>query len=186
VKYRRNMPTLIGPFRQLLTMRNLPIKGALKDDALEIIPEGGIIIDGDIILDVGNYEELYASYSQHKISVERIEEDLVALPGFIDAHTHICFGGSRAMDFAARNAGVSYLEIAKAGGGIWSTVKHTRAADLETLTALTKKRMDTLLQNGITTVEVKSGYGLGVAEEYKMLKAIQKANSEHYRSCSKN
>jgi imidazolonepropionase len=102
------------------------------------------------------------------------------MPGFIDCHTHIAFGGSRANDFAMRNAGSSYLEIAEAGGGIWSTVQHTRACSQEELKELTLKRVDALLRQGITTVEVKSGYGLKVEEELKTLRAIKEANKSTY------
>jgi imidazolonepropionase len=83
------------------------------------------------------------------------------------------------MDFAARNAGISYLEIAAAGGGIWSTVTHTRQASQEELTQGMLGRMDRLLQQGVTTVEVKSGYGLSVSEELKMLRAIKAAAEQH-------
>jgi imidazolonepropionase len=142
-----------------------------------IIEEGGILITDGKIVATGSFAQLRAAHPH--ASVEEITEDLVALPGLVDAHTHICYGGSRAMDFAARNAGVSYLEIAKAGGGIWSTVQHTRAASQEQLTALTLERLDYLLQQGITTVEIKSGYGLSVNEELKQLRAIQAAGQAH-------
>ena len=108
-----------------------------------------------------------------------LEVPSVGLPGFVDAHTHICFGGSRAQDYAMRNAGKSYLEIAKAGGGIWDTVRHTRATSPMDLTKGILKRANRHLENGITTIEVKSGYGLSVAEELKMLRAIQVANQQH-------
>jgi imidazolonepropionase len=173
------MKTLLGSFAQLLTMRNLPIRGALNDSQLEIIPNGGIIIENGEIVEIGEFNSLHQKYKSEGVKVQEVDSKLVALPGFVDAHTHICFGGSRAMDFAARNGGKSYLEIAKSGGGIWSTVKHTRQASQAELIALTKSRMDILLQNGITTVEVKSGYGLSLEEELKMLRAIKQANSEH-------
>ncbi|MCV9389381.1 imidazolonepropionase [Reichenbachiella ulvae] len=164
---------LIGPFTQVLTMNQLPIKGSLKDEQLEIISDGGILVQDGKILSLGSWKELRASHPNAEL--EQVEDPAVALPGFIDAHTHICFGGSRAMDYAARNNGKSYLEIQKAGGGIWSTVQHTRAASQEELTALMQQRIQRLNQNGITTVEVKSGYGLSVEEELKMLRSIQSA-----------
>jgi imidazolonepropionase len=171
------MPTLIGPFRQLLPLDNLPERGAIRDDQLVIIEEGGILVEGERIVAIGSFAQLRADHPD--ATVDEITEDLIAMPGLVDAHTHICYGGSRAMDFAARNAGISYLEIAKAGGGIWSTVQHTRAASKEQLTALTLERLDYLLQQGITTVEVKSGYGLSVSEELKQLRAIQAAGQTH-------
>lgn len=173
------MPTLIGPFTQIITLRNLPLKGALADEQLEIITDGGVIVDGATILSVGSYDVLKKRAAEVGAELVEIEGEQVLLPGLVDAHTHICFGGSRAGDFAARNAGKSYLEIAKAGGGIWSTVTHTRAASQADLTDLTLWRLDRQLGNGVTTCEVKSGYGLSVSEELKMLRAIQAAGEEH-------
>src|SRR5690606_18163285 len=102
----------------------------------------------------------------------------VCLPSYIDCHTHIAFGGNRANDFALRNAGASYLEIAEAGGGIWSTVQHTRHASVEELTTSIVQRALDLLRQGITTIEVKSGYGLSVEQEVKTLSAIQHAQKQ--------
>ena len=101
----------------------------------------------------------------------------VCLPGLVDAHTHICFGGTRANDYAMRNAGKSYLEIAKSGGGIWDTVTQTRKATQAQLIDLIIQRANRHLNNGVTTIEVKSGYGLSVEEELKMLYAIKEANN---------
>lgn len=171
------MQILIGPFAQLLPLSGLPGRGPIPDDALRVIPSGGILVADGHILEIGSYADLLRTYPSAER--EEIEGDMVALPGWVDAHTHICFDGSRAMDFAARNAGRPYLEIAKAGGGIWSTVQHTRAATQEQLAALTTGRLDRLLEQGVTTVEVKSGYGLSVAEEAKMLRAIQAAGKGH-------
>lgn len=164
---------LTGPFTQLLTMRNLPTKGALRDEQLEIIEQGGLVYDQGKILTVGIFEELKQEYKNAEI--EHIDQDAVCLPGFIDCHTHIAFGGTRAQDFALRNAGATYLEIAKSGGGIWNTVQATRECDAETLAQHVVERAMHLLRQGITTIEVKSGYGLSVAEELKMLRAITQA-----------
>lgn len=168
---------LIGPFKQILPMTNLGLKGALKDEQLTIISNGGILVDGDQILKVDTYQNLVDSYPDCQKEV--VENDSVALPGFIDAHTHICFAGTRSFDYAARNNGKTYLEIAKEGGGIWSTVTQTRQANQEKLVELMLPRMQKQIENGITTTEVKSGYGLDVDNELKMLRAIQKANEKH-------
>ncbi len=104
------------------------------------------------------------------------QETILVLPGFVDAHTHICFGGSRAHDYAMRNAGKTYLEIAKAGGGIWDTVTQTRKATKGELVKGIVKRAKRHLANGVTTLEVKSGYGLSISEELKMLYAIKEAD----------
>lgn len=162
--------SLIGPFTQLITMHQLPAKGALHDGQLPIILNGGLLIDDYKIVAVDDFETLKGQFVEAAITT--IEGDTVALPGFIDCHTHLAWAGSRAADFAARNAGVSYQEIAAAGGGIWSTVTQTRKATEQQLVALMHQRMNWLLKNGITTVEIKSGYGLSVAEELKLLRSI--------------
>ncbi|MCI4670704.1 MAG: imidazolonepropionase [Bacteroidia bacterium] len=171
-----NVPVLIGPFRQLLTMRNLPLKGAISDEQLEIIEEGGILFLNGEIKQIGKFDDMGADLAPGNIIF--LQEDLLAFPGLIDAHTHICFAGSRARDYSMRVAGKTYLEIAKEGGGIWDTVTQTRAASEEDLQQLVLKRARFLRKNGVTTVEVKSGYGLSVEEELKMLRAIKKADQE--------
>lgn len=152
-------------------MSDLPDGGALKDNQLTILHNAGIVVTDDHIVDVGEYESLQSKYPH----AEKQLHSGVVLPGLIDAHTHLCWGGSRADDYARRNAGMSYLEIAQHGGGIWSSVQKTRNATLEELTALTAKRANLLLQAGITTIEVKSGYGLSVEHELKQLRAIKEA-----------
>jgi len=169
-----NKPILIGPFTQLLPMLGLPLKGALADEQLPIIENGGILVSEGKIQKVGIFEDLKSDAA----GIHYIEGGQVCLPGFVDAHTHICFGGTRARDYAMRNAGVSYLEIAKAGGGIWDTVAQTRKAMQEQLVEGILQRSQKHLQNGITTIEVKSGYGLSVEQELKMLRAIKQANEK--------
>ncbi len=165
---------LIGPISQLLTLDKLSLKGALTDVQLEIIEQAGILTQGEKILKVGNWTELKSNFPQAELT--ELVGNFVAVPGFVDCHTHICFGGSRAKDFAMRNAGKSYLEIADAGGGIWDTVTQTRKLSLEELASITAKNANRHLSDGVTTIEVKSGYGLSLAEELKMLRAIQKAD----------
>jgi len=169
---------LIGPFSELLPMTNLPLKGALSDDNLIVKKQAGILIKGNRILQIDNFEKLYKNTQSLQPAITKLNRPVVGLPGFIDAHTHICFGGSRAKDYAMRNAGKTYLEIAKAGGGIWDTVTHTRNETKDLLTKGIIKRAKRHLANGITTIEVKSGYGLSVKEELKMLRAIRLANSD--------
>lgn len=94
-------------------------------------------------------------------------------PGFIDCHTHLVFAGSRADEFEKRLKGVPYQEIAKQGGGILSTVRATRAASIDQLTELALPRLDGLIRSGVTSVEVKSGYGLTIDDEIKMLRAAK-------------
>ena len=168
------MMKLIGPFKQLIPMTGLSLKGALSDDQLLILHDVGILIEGEKIKSIGEFDALKIAFSEAEL--HELKGDHTCLPGFIDAHTHICFGGSRASDYAMRNAGKTYLEIAKAGGGIWDTVTQTRKASQDQLVKKTTKLANRHLKNGTTTIEVKSGYGLSVNEELKMLRAIQEAD----------
>ena len=95
-------------------------------------------------------------------------------PGLIDCHTHIVYGGNRANEFELRLTGVPYAEIAKAGGGIASTVRATRAAGEQSLYDSASKRLDTLLSEGVTTIEIKSGYGLDIDTEARMLRVARR------------
>lgn len=166
---------LIGPITQVVTLNGLPVKGPLKDDQLEIIEQAGILIDGPTILQVGNWEKLHLQFPKEEII--ELAGEFVALPGLVDCHTHLCFGGSRAKDFAMRNSGKTYLEIAQSGGGIWDTVTQTRKLNQSELAQITAKNANRHLSEGVTTIEVKSGYGLSVNEELKMLRAIHEAKS---------
>lgn len=167
---------LIGPFRQVITLANLPLRGKLSDEQLEIIEDGGILISQDKIQQIGNFETLKSE--NPNLEIEKIEGTQIALPAFTDSHTHICFGGNRANDFAMRNAGKTYLEIAESGGGIWSSVQHTRNASEEELLETLVERIDFLIALGITTIEIKSGYGLDVENELKMLRIIKRAQQQ--------
>ena len=167
---------LIGPISQLVTLQDLPLKGPISDSTLPIISNAGIAIENSTIVAVDNWDSLIARYPTAHIT--KLEGAYVAVPGYIDCHTHICFGGNRARDFALRNAGVSYLEIAQSGGGIWDTVTQTRKCTEQELTQIVIKNANKHLQSGVTTIEVKSGYGLSVGEEIKMLRAIYNGNNE--------
>jgi len=167
---------LIGPFKQIIPMTGLSLKGAISDNQLKIINDGGILIEGEKIHAIGEFAKMSAAAKSNAIETHQLSGDHTCLPGFIDAHTHICFGGSRAHDYAMRNAGKTYLEIAKAGGGIWDTVTQTRKATKGELVKGIVKRAKRHLANGVTTLEVKSGYGLSISEELKMLYAIKEAD----------
>ncbi|HEY4650826.1 MAG TPA: imidazolonepropionase, partial [Pontibacter sp.] len=153
--------------------------GPITDEALEVLEDGGVVVcDGEIKL-IGKYHVLLKVAQEEGHRLEKITQPMVLLPGLIDAHTHICFAGSRANDYAMRVAGKSYLEIARNGGGILDSVRKTREATVVELVDLLKKRCDRHLSEGVTTCEVKSGYGLMVAEELKMLEAISLVNKHH-------
>lgn len=162
---------LIGPFAQALTMDGLAPEGPLQDNHLHIITDAGIIIDSGKILEIGKFDDL------RKIGDPQyeIESPAVVLPGFIDAHTHLCFAGSRSHDYEMRLSGKTYQQIAEQGGGILDTVRKTREASRDVLIELMLKRLQRHLASGVTTCEVKSGYGLNVWDEIKMLEAIQEA-----------
>jgi len=165
------MEKLIGPFKQIIPLTGLPLKGALQDDQLQIINNGGILINNGLIKSVGIFNELI----EDDILIEEIETGQVLLPGFIDCHTHICYAGNRSNDYALRNAGKTYLEIAQSGGGIWDTVTHIRKASKQELLENLSKRIDRHLNEGVTTIEIKSGYGLNIKDELKQLKVINEA-----------
>ncbi len=134
-------------------------------------PDLGRIEDGAVAFLEG--EVVYVGPSVHAPDADEVVDasGLVALPGLVDPHTHAVFAGSRSDEFRRRLAGESYTAILEAGGGILSTVRHTRAADVTQLAASARGRLDGLLRRGVTTVEVKSGYGLEPAAELRMLEA---------------
>lgn len=166
--------TIIGPFSQILPMTDLPEQGPISDSALKVIENGAILFRDGIIESIGTFNELN-DQADKKILIDR---PCVALPGLIDCHTHICFAGSRAGDYTKRLRGKTYQEIAAEGGGILETVHQTRAASESELEALLMERIDKLLRQGITTCEVKSGYGLNLEDELKMLRVIAKAEKK--------
>jgi imidazolonepropionase len=141
----------------------------------------GIIRDGGILIRDGNINIIGPSDEIEKKSRDAEVVDLggrVALPGFVDAHTHLVFGGNRLDDFERRARGETYEQIAKAGGGIWSTVEKTRAASENELFLQAKKRVDWFLKCGTTTIEAKSGYGLTLEDELKILRVIRRLSAE--------
>ncbi|MGB3899393.1 MAG: imidazolonepropionase [Mesorhizobium sp.] len=157
----------------------------LSNAAVAIVDEGetgyrlaeraSIVIDGSAIAWVGADADLPAAY---RGAPSRDLEGRVVTPGLIDCHTHIVYGGDRAREFEMRLEGASYEEIARAGGGILSSVRNTREASEEELLALALPRVDTLLSEGVTTLEIKSGYGLDIATELKMLRVARRIGEE--------
>lgn len=168
-------PFLVGPFTQILTLAGLPLKGALRDNQLECLTDAGIRVRDGVIEAIGPFASMEKEALREGLEVIRIREKAVATPGWVDAHTHTCFAGSRARDYALRNSGSTYLEIAAAGGGIWDTVQQTRKAPENYLENRIVERCRKFATDGVTTLEIKSGYGLHPEGEVKMLRAIQKA-----------
>lgn len=166
------MKILFGPFTQVLPMTPPERKGALNLDSMTVLEDLGILVENGIILELADFKSL-----EHRADDSVIfDEPCIALPSFIDAHTHICFAGSRAHDYTKRLDGKTYQEISAEGGGILDTVRMTRKASQEELTQGILSRVNILLTQGVATCEVKSGYGLTVEDELKMLRAIADAH----------
>ncbi len=159
-------------------MEELPLKGPLKDAEFPKLEDAGMLLHGDRIEKLGPYRTLREEAHRLGAVETHLTEPSVVMPGLIDAHTHSCFAGSRARDYALRNSGSSYLEIAGQGGGIWDSVQQTRNASADLLETLLLERVSRFLVSGITTLEVKSGYGLSVSEELKMLRVIRSASEK--------
>ena len=134
-----------------------------------LIENGVIEISDDVVSWVGSEE----NYQGDKTNMENLGGRLVT-PGLIDCHTHLVFGGDRAREFEMRLKGASYEEISKAGGGIVSTMKATRSSSLDELVESALPRLDALIAEGVTTLEIKSGYGLTIDDEMRMLRAARK------------
>ena len=136
-----------------------------------LIDRGAVVIDGDKIAWVGPHADLPAKHAA--LPAHDCAGALIT-PGLVDCHTHVVFGGDRAAEFEARLNGASYADIARAGGGILSTVTATRAASEDELLRSALPRVDAMIAAGTTTIEVKSGYGLTVADELKMLRVARR------------
>ncbi|MFB9949069.1 imidazolonepropionase [Rhizobium puerariae] len=139
---------------------------------LGIVERGVIAARDGRIVHVGAEDTLPSGLSDAAASVDCAGRWIT--PAFVDCHTHLVFGGNRAMEFEMRLAGSSYEEIARAGGGIVSSVKSTNALSEEDLIAQCLPRLDTLLAEGVSTIEIKSGYGLNVEAELKMLRVARR------------
>ena len=166
---------------QLVTLAG-PVKPRVGSEMSElaIIRNGGMLIrDGKIDI-VGASDEVEKNAGDAEI-IDAAGR--VALPGFVDAHTHLVFAGNRLDDFERRARGETYEQIAAAGGGIWSTVAKTRAASEIELLGQAKKHANWFLKCGTTTIEAKSGYGLTLEDELKILRVIQRLDRETPLEC---
>ncbi len=159
--------TLAGPAR--------PRIGAEMRE-LGILAKGALLVRGGLIERVGITDEIKTRIDADTTVVDA--GGRVVMPGFVDAHTHPVFAGTRVDEFEERSAGATYQEIAARGGGIQSTVNRTRAASVDQLVATGRKYADWFLRGGTTTVEAKSGYGLSLEDELKILRAIRQLDAE--------
>jgi imidazolonepropionase len=159
--------TLAGPARPR-------IRDEMKE--LSIIRDGAMLIRGGKIERAGPQSEIEPHISpDHQIADAG---GRVVAPGFVDAHTHLVFAGTRADEYELRAKGATYEQIAAAGGGIRSTVRKTRAASEDELFETARRRSRWFLRTGTTTIEAKSGYGLSLESELKMLRVIRRLNAE--------
>ncbi len=143
----------------------------------------GLIMDGAVAVKDG---QVVASGPTERVrdAITAVDQEIdasgkVVCPGFVDPHTHLVWMGDRAAEFEQRIAGATYMEIMAAGGGIMSTVRATRGASVEALVAATRARLDRMLAQGSTTVEVKTGYGLELKAELRQLEAIVALDRQH-------
>ncbi|MBT3189658.1 MAG: imidazolonepropionase [Anaerolineae bacterium] len=159
---------LIHSATQLLTIAGGPQRGRDLGE-LGIIEDGALLIRDEKIIEIGSTPKMRA---KHPDEPTLDASGSVLMPGFVDPHTHLIWGGDRAKEFEMRLEGAHYLDILKAGGGIISTVRDTRKAPLESLLSQTRSRLMRVFSTGTTTAEAKTGYGLQTATELRMLKAL--------------
>ncbi|HZM24277.1 MAG TPA: imidazolonepropionase [Anaerolineales bacterium] len=165
---------LIHSSSQLLTLAGGPQRGKSLG-SLGIIEDGAVVVRDEKIIAVGTTAELKASYTEEPTLDA---SGCILMPGFVDPHTHVIWGGDRANEFELKMAGTPYLEILAAGGGIISTVRQTRTASIESLIAQTRPRLFRMFAHGTTTAEAKTGYGLQTATELRLLKALLALDDE--------
>ena len=156
-------------------MVNLPERGAISDNSLEIIDDAGVVIEDGKIIEVGDF----LSLSKNDLDVREITYPCVLLPGFIDSHTHVCHYGNRSDEYAKRNSGISYQQILEEGGGIHNTMNSTSNSTDEQLTDDTLNRLKRHFQEGVLTCEVKSGYAPNLEDEVRMLRIINEIDSSN-------
>ena len=162
---------------ELVTCKGKAPKHGKDMSDIGLIKNGCIVIEDGIIVDVGTSNKL-KNYNEKEHQIIDAKNKAV-MPGFIDSHTHLIFGGYRADEFSWRLKGDSYMSIMERGGGITSSVRATRNTSLEEFIALGIKRLDKILAMGVTTVEGKSGYGLDSETEIRQLKAMKQLNEMH-------
>lgn len=149
-----------------------------------LFENGALVVEGDTLLWVGALDELPNAIRLRCTQQQDAHRALIT-PGLIDCHTHLVYGANRSAEFEMRLRGVSYEEIARSGGGIASTVKATREASIDELTAQSTVRLRALMDEGVTTLEIKSGYGLSLEHERKCLqvaRSLAKSNAVDVRT----
>jgi len=175
----RSADCVVAGCRQLVTCRGpLPKRGgALRD--VGVVENGWLASDRGRIVFAGTERDFRAEVAVADGAARVDGGGLVAMPGFVDAHTHLPFAGDRQREFGLRLRGWTYQQLAAEGMGILSTVRATRAASRSELLALCLRRLDEMLLTGTTTVEAKSGYGLDLESEVKQLEVLKDLGSRH-------
>lgn len=163
---------------ELVTCRGKAPKKGSDMSNIGIIYNGSVVIEDGIIVDVDEASNISSRYDESEYEVIDASEKAV-LPGFIDSHTHLIFGGYRADEFSWRLRGDTYMSIMERGGGITSSVRATRSTVLEEFVETGRKRLDKMMAFGVTTVEGKSGYGLDEETEIRQLEAMRILNESH-------
>ncbi|NQT55166.1 MAG: imidazolonepropionase [Desulfobacteraceae bacterium] len=163
---------------QLVTCSGFKAKHSREMADLHIINDGTVVIEEGIIKAVGKTEDILSDFDENRFSIIDVRGKAV-LPGFVDSHTHFVFGGYRAQEFSWRLHGDSYMQIMERGGGILNTVLATREATKNELIEAGRKRLDSMLSFGVTTVEGKSGYGLDHDTELKQLEVMGDLDNRH-------
>jgi imidazolonepropionase len=180
-KKMKKITLLIKNAKQLLILssdKKGPRRGKEMED-LGLIEDGAVAISGKKIVAVGKTKDVLSQVKIDKKTKIIKAENKVVLPGFVDCHTHPVFGATREEEFELRIKGKSYEEIAQAGGGIRSSVRSLRELSKKKLVKLALSRLDRFLSYGTTTIEAKSGYGLSLKDEIKILEVIKKLNQIH-------
>jgi imidazolonepropionase len=170
---------VVADCREVVTCAGpLPKRGPAMR-RIGLVENGWVASSKGTIVFAGTEEEFHSRVSPEPDAVTVDGRGMVALPGFVDAHTHLPFAGDRAREFGLRIQGWTYQQLAERGMGILTTVKATRAASLDDLLTLSLKRLDRMLLTGTTTVEAKSGYGLNLEDEIKQLEALRDIAALH-------
>jgi imidazolonepropionase len=170
---------LIVNAKELLTLRG-PRRARMKHEMseLSIIPDGAVAVSDGAIVDVGRTKAVLEEHGAR--GVERIDASgKVVMPGLVDPHTHLVFAGSREFELELKSRGKSYLEIASEGGGILRTVRDTRATSADELYRQSAVRLEAMIANGTTTLEAKSGYGLDMDTEVKLLETAKRLGEDY-------
>jgi imidazolonepropionase len=167
---KRRIDLLILDSKETITLAN-----STQDD-LGIIDGGGVAIDKGKIIDVASSQLLERKYSASR---QLRATDEIILPGFVDPHTHLIFQGSREDEFQLRLGGASYLDVLRKGGGIMETVNKTHQTAPTELLSIAQNRLNSMMEAGTTTLEIKSGYGLSLEDELKILRVIRQLKSQN-------